>query len=63
MDYSTPRVVVFGGSGYVGTRVCKHGLQMGMAVTSISRHGRPANLTADWANNVDWVKVGPPRNV
>ena len=57
-DYSTlvPRLVVFGGSGYVGTRVCEQALAMGAEVVSISRHGRPAHATAPWANAVRWER-------
>lgn len=58
-DYKTltPRLVVFGGSGYVGTRVCEQGLAMGASIVSVSRSGGPPKgVTAAWADRVEWVK-------
>ncbi|PSC68148.1 NAD dependent epimerase dehydratase family [Micractinium conductrix] len=57
-DYDTivPRLIVFGGNGYVGSRVCQAGLAMGAAVTSVSRSGRPRNLTGAWLDSVEWVQ-------
>ncbi|EFN59967.1 hypothetical protein CHLNCDRAFT_133074 [Chlorella variabilis] len=54
-DYHTytPRIVVFGGSGFVGSRVCQQGLAMGAAVVSINRSGRPRNLRGDWGDALD----------
>lgn len=59
-DYHTflPKLVVFGGNGYVGSRVCQQGLQMGAAVVSVNRSGRPRNLRGDWLDQVEWVQVG-----
>ena len=54
----TPKLVVFGGSGYVGSHVCEEGLRMGVAVTSINRSGRPKNLKGAWVDQVTWVQVG-----
>lgn len=51
-----PKIVVFGGSGFVGTRVCKHIVGMGADVVSVSRHGRPASATGAWADSVQWAK-------
>lgn len=61
-DYNTfvPRVVVFGGNGYVGSRVCQQALAMGAAVTSVNRSGRPRNLAGDWLHQVEWVQVSLP---
>jgi glutamate dehydrogenase/leucine dehydrogenase len=58
-DYGTgaPRLVVFGGNGFVGSRVCQEGLAMGAEVTSINRSGRPRHASGDWANRVDWVQA------
>lgn len=55
-DDPTPRVVVFGGGGFVGSSICQAALAMGTRVTSISRSGRPAGLGAGWADQVEWVK-------
>lgn len=50
--------VVFGGNGYVGSRVCQQALAMGCGVVSINRSGRPRNLHGDWLDQVEWVQVG-----
>jgi uncharacterized protein YbjT (DUF2867 family) len=57
-DYSSlvPRLVVFGGNGYVGTRVCEHALRMGAEVVSISRRGAPPALPGSWASQVHWER-------
>ena len=52
-----PKIVVFGGNGYVGSRVCQQGLAMGAAVVSVNRSGRPRNLRGDWLNQVQWVQA------
>jgi nucleoside-diphosphate-sugar epimerase len=51
------RVTVLGGSGFVGSRVCKLLVQEGAAVTSVSRSGKPPAWAAgeDWVKRVDWV--------
>ncbi len=52
-----PRVVVFGGSGFVGTKVCEHASRMGADVISVSRSGRPVWLKeSPWADAVQWEK-------
>ncbi|GGC96499.1 NAD-binding protein [Enterococcus wangshanyuanii] len=48
-------IVIFGGSGFIGTALCKELIQHKHTVTSISRHGRPNTLTEEWANDVHWV--------
>lgn len=57
-DYHTllPKLVVFGGNGYVGSRVCQQALAMGCGVVSINRSGRPRNLHGDWLDQVEWVQ-------
>ena len=45
---------VFGGSGFVGKAVCKTLAAKGVAVTSVSRSGRPADAEP-WMDQVDWV--------
>ncbi len=55
---SAPPQVVFGGNGYVGSRVCQQGLAMGCGVVSVNRSGRPRNLRGDWLDQVEWVQVG-----
>ena len=38
---SLPHLLVFGGNGFVGTRVCQAALKAGLGVVSVSRSGRP----------------------
>lgn len=51
-----PKLVIFGGNGFVGSRVCEEALKTGLSVVSINRSG-PPKLSASWVHNVDWVKV------
>ena len=48
------RCTVVGGSGFVGKAVCKTLAAKGVAVTSVSRSGRPADREP-WMDKVDWV--------
>lgn len=51
-----PHLVVFGGSGFIGARVCQAALAAGLGVVSVSRSGRPAAAAnAPWAADVDWL--------
>ncbi|KAH9314623.1 hypothetical protein KI387_023250, partial [Taxus chinensis] len=55
---STPhqdKLLVLGGNGFVGTHVCKEGLQRGLTVSSLSRSGRPS-IQEPWTNDVAWHK-------
>lgn len=56
-DYDSylPKLVVFGGAGFVGSRVCQQGLAMGASVVSVNRSGRP-HTTGDWVQQVQWVQ-------
>ena len=45
---------VFGGSGRIGKAVCRTLAAKGVAVTSVSRSGRPADREP-WMDKVDWV--------
>lgn len=53
-------IVVFGGNGFVGTRVCAQAVVQGLPVTSVSRSGTvPVHLQAQaggWAEKVKWEK-------
>jgi nucleoside-diphosphate-sugar epimerase len=56
-EHVLPRIVVFGGSGFVGSKVCQYAVEMGVGVTSVSRSGRPRFLeNAGWADSVEWVR-------
>ena len=51
-----PKLLVFGGSGFVGTRVCEEAVKTGLAVVSINRSG-PPKLSADWVSSIEWIQV------
>lgn len=50
------KVVVLGGSGFVGSRVCERLASEGASVTSVSRSGRPPAAAGAWADKVTWVQ-------
>lgn len=50
------KVVVLGGSGFVGMRICERLVALGVpTVVSVSRGGRPASAVGGWAEKVQWV--------
>jgi len=51
------RVTVAGGTGFVGSRVCKYLVENGAEVTSVSQRGAAPAWAAGspWASKVDWV--------
>ena len=51
------KVSVVGGSGFVGSRVCKYLVECGEEVTSISKSGAAPEWAAgsEWAGKVNWV--------
>ena len=53
------RLVVFGGSGFVGGAVAEAALQRGAAVLCLSRTGAPAAGLAEqpWAQRAQWAKA------
>ncbi|KAI0391335.1 NAD(P)-binding protein [Xylariaceae sp. FL0594] len=57
------RIVVCGGNGFLGSRICKNAVQRGWDVTSISRSGAPkwdavtsAATPPSWAHKVAWER-------
>ncbi|KAF1919431.1 hypothetical protein BDU57DRAFT_512514 [Ampelomyces quisqualis] len=57
------KLVVCGGNGFPGTRICKAAAHRGWTVTSISRSGTPhwpsvssSQTPPEWSNNVSWQK-------
>lgn len=50
---SSQKLLVLGGNGYVGSHICKEALKQGLAVSSLSRSGKPS-LRESWANDVVW---------
>ncbi len=52
------RVGVFGGNGFVGSKVLEKCVASGLTCSSYSRSGKPPFLqTADWASKVNWKKA------
>ncbi|PLB54810.1 putative oxidoreductase [Aspergillus steynii IBT 23096] len=58
------RVVVAGGNGFLGSRICKSAVARGWSVTSLSRSGEPRWDTVtgsrerpDWSRSVEWAKA------
>ncbi|PGH21623.1 hypothetical protein AJ80_03056 [Polytolypa hystricis UAMH7299] len=61
---ATKRIVVAGGSGFLGSRICKFAVGRGWEVVSLSRHGEPSWETVSsspqrprWAQSVEWAKA------
>ncbi|KAF2251298.1 NAD dependent epimerase/dehydratase family protein-like protein [Trematosphaeria pertusa] len=61
--YALKKLVVCGGNGFLGSRICKAAAHRGWAVTSISRSGAPhwASVTSSpnppsWSSSVSWEK-------
>ena len=52
-------VTVVGGTGFVGSRVCKILVERGMAVTSLSKSGIAPKWCSDeaWTSQVDWKSI------
>ncbi|MFU8806182.1 MAG: SDR family oxidoreductase, partial [Bradymonadaceae bacterium] len=50
------KLVVFGGSGFIGREVCRLGRALGHRMISISRGGRP-KLDEPWVQGVEWVQA------
>ncbi|KAA8525840.1 hypothetical protein F0562_007695 [Nyssa sinensis] len=53
-DVKTERVVVLGGSGFVGSAICKVAVSKGIEVISLSRSGRPS-YSGSWVDQVTWM--------
>ncbi|KAL8654965.1 MAG: hypothetical protein Q9210_001172 [Variospora velana] len=61
---SKKRIVVCGGNGFLGTRICKVAVGRGWDVTSISRSGEPtwssvtsSSVPPPWSTSVSWEKA------
>lgn len=50
---SPHKLLVLGGSGFVGSHVCKEALDKGLVVSSLNRSGKPS-LNEPWADKVIW---------
>lgn len=49
------RLFVTGGSGFIGSEVCRIAADQGHEVWSLSRSGRPEHLDEAWADQVNWL--------
>lgn len=54
---SASTCVVFGGSGFLGQRLCRQLLASGFNVRSVSRTGRPKGKAQSWWSDVDWISA------
>lgn len=60
---ATRKLVVAGGSGFLGSRICKSAVARGWSVVSLSRSGEPRWQTKtdsarpSWAGAVEWAKA------
>ncbi|KAI5479276.1 mitochondrion NAD(P)-binding protein [Pseudohyphozyma bogoriensis] len=57
------RLVVFGGSGFVGSAICSSAVARGWSVISLTRRGEPyatqSGFVPAWVDKVDWRKGTP----
>lgn len=51
------KVVVLGGSGFIGSRICEALVAQGAPVVSVSRSGSPPEGAGAWAQKVTWKKA------
>lgn len=51
------RLMVFGGTGFVGSAIVEEAVRRGLAVTCVTRTGTPPGhiLSQAWSANVDWL--------
>ncbi|KAK4190050.1 isoflavone reductase IRL [Podospora australis] len=64
MSAATKRIVVFGGNGFLGSRICKSAVARNWDVTSVSRSGTPSWPTVTstphppaWSTSVSWERA------
>ncbi|KAG2436772.1 hypothetical protein HXX76_006296 [Chlamydomonas incerta] len=49
-----PKIVVFGGRGFVGSNVCQEAFNAGYSVLGLSRAGTPPLASGRWVEGVTW---------
>ncbi|WP_086279651.1 MULTISPECIES: NAD(P)-dependent oxidoreductase [Enterococcus] len=49
-------ITIFGGSGFIGQKLIEELTNRGHDLTSISRHGKPTDLSSSWSEKVHWVR-------
>lgn len=53
---NTINITIFGGSGFIGQKLIEELTNRGHDLTSISRHGKPTDLSSSWSEKVHWVR-------
>ena len=53
-DKSEHRLLVVGGSGFVGSNILQRAVQKGIEVRSLNRSGKPQWQDVPWIDQVDW---------
>jgi uncharacterized protein YbjT (DUF2867 family) len=48
-------ILITGGNGFIGRRVCRRAVAAGHTVTSVARSGPPDADTGPWTDDVTWV--------
>lgn len=51
------RLLVVGGSGFIGRSICRRAVAAGHEVRSVSRGGRPEDASGRWVGEVDWTSA------
>lgn len=49
-------ITIFGGSGFIGEKLAEELVNRGHNVTSISRSGKPTDLSSSWSTKVQWFR-------
>lgn len=50
-------ILVFGGNGFLGKRICQEAIHKGFQVTSLSSSGKPPKEFGDWVGKVKWEQA------
>ncbi|KAE8727421.1 NAD(P)-binding Rossmann-fold superfamily protein isoform 3 [Hibiscus syriacus] len=61
-DVKNERIVVLGGSGFVGSAICKAAVSKGIEVLSLSRSGRPT-YSVSWVDQEQMKRINGEANV
>jgi len=51
------RLLVVGGSGFIGRAICRQAVAAGHEVRSVSRSGRPEDAAGSWVDRVEWTSA------
>jgi len=51
------RLLVVGGSGFIGRAICRRAIAAGHEVRSVSRSGRPEDVSGRWVDRVEWTSA------